>query len=229
MLIIVFVLLKVGLSDYINSTSFSAVFFIQPSDTGSSFNLQLQLFYSSSNTKAKISQIWVTISLIPYSPLSGVLGVYTDSQGLATFSSVYSMYKGTFNLVAIANNYSPYASNTFTISTGRDPFYYMYFYPTQNFFSYLFNIDYKVRVFDSDWSITQLPCTINWYDNQGYYWFSDVCVGTCINDRLRFYYHYGTMISYRISAYCNKLSYTYYMNITPMMLKLEESLLVNYI
>ena len=60
------------------------------------------------------------------------------------------MYKGTFNLVAIANNYSPYASNTFTISTGRDPFYYMYFYPTQNFFSYLFNIDYKVRVFDSD-------------------------------------------------------------------------------
>ena len=57
MLIIVFVLLKVGLSDYINSTSFSAVFFIQPSDTGSSFNLQLQLIYSSSNTKAKISQI----------------------------------------------------------------------------------------------------------------------------------------------------------------------------
>ena len=224
MLIILFVLLKVALSDYINSITFSVVLFTQPSNTDSPFTLQLQLYYSN-NTKAQIPQISVTISLIPYSPLKGVLTVYTDIQGLAAFSSVYSKYKGTFTLVAIANNYSPYSSGIFTIPSGNTPFYAMDIGITSPaILSSFFLNQFEISVYDSDLSLMEIPCTFTFYVYE-YKIEWGVSAGTFKTSYYWYPFNDGNQVP--ITVTCDIYVTSIYLSYRPVTFKLEKVFLVS--
>ena len=224
MLIILYAVLKFASSNYINFTSFSAVFFTQPLDTNSSFNLQVQL-YNSDSTKAKNSQVPVTLSLFPYSPLSGNLTVNTDDQGTATFSSVFSVYTGSFRLLAITTSYSSYLSDAFQITSGNDPFKKLIITPYEtNINSFLFVNYFDVSAYDESGSLMQLPCIFEILVN------NELLYSVLSYGFYEFNFYYTNALSFKyntnIYATCNSISTSLQIEYNPVMLVLQDITIV---
>ena len=224
MLIILYAVLKFASSNYINFTSFSAVFFTQPLDTNSSFNLQVQL-YNSDSTKAKNSQVPVTLSLFPYSPLSGNLTVNTDDQGTATFSSVFSVYTGNFRLLAIASSYSSYLSDTFQITSGNNPFKKLIITPYEtNINSFLFVNYFDVSAYDESGSLMQLPCIFEISVN------NELLYSVLSYGFYEFNFYSTSALSFKynanIYATCKSISTSLQIEYHPVMLVLQDITIV---
>ena len=225
MLLIILAALKLASSDYINSAiQFFPVFFTQPSNTYTPFSLNLQL-YNSDNSQAQIFGIPITISLSPYSPLNGTLTVTTNNQGLAIFTNIFSVYTGTFNILATANNYFSFWSNIFTIDSGNIPFYNLTITPYErNIYSHLFINYFKVAAYDSNLSLMQLPCKFSFFVNQIEL---DSSVAYGHND-FNFYYTTTSTKSdaSNITATCNSLNQTISQVFYPVMYKTIDCPLV---